>query len=216
MRPEIVRPAAAYLREQLDLTPDQEAVAVFGLQTLLYPALDFLCFCLAGWLLGCLAATAVVALATFVLRLFAHGAHSRSPLTCALLGVIVVPALGKTAVLAAPLFTGPELALVVTLGFLVVIGAVWRLAPADSPAKPVTAGEERQRLRLYSLLVVLLITAGQSALLLTGAQAYPVVLAMSFGLWWQAFTLTGAGHRFAVLLDDVFTRKEGKLDEASN
>ncbi len=216
MRLEVVRPVAAYLREELDLTPDQEAVAVYGLQTLLYPAVDFLCFCLAGWLLGCLAATAVVGLATFVLRLFAHGAHSRSPLTCALLGVIVVPALGKTAVLAAPLFSGTELAMVVALGFLVVIGAVWRLAPADSPARPVTAGWERQRLRLLSLLVVLLITAGQSALLLTGPQAYPVVLAMSFGLWWQAFTLTGASHRFAVLLDNVFARKEGKLDEASN
>ncbi len=131
MRLEIIRPVAAYLREELDLTPDQEAVAVYGLQTLLYPAVDFLCFCLAGWLLGCLATTAVVALATFLLRLFAHGAHSRSPLTCALLGVIVVPALGKTAVLAAPLFTGTELALLVALGFIIVMSTVWRLAPAD-------------------------------------------------------------------------------------
>lgn len=216
MRPEIIRPVAAYLREQLDLTPDQEAVAVYGLQTIIYPALGFLSFCLAGWLLGCLATTVAVALATFVLRIFAHGAHSRTPLTCALLGVIVVPALGKTAAVAAPLFSGTELALLIALGFLIVIGAVWRLAPADSPAKPVTAGEERQRLRLYSLLVVLLITAGQLALLHTRPQASPVVLAMSFGLWWQAFALTGAGHRFAVLLDNVFARKEGESDEASN
>ncbi len=216
MRLEVVRPVAAYLRSELDLTPDQEAIAVYGLQTLLYPAMGFLCFCLAGWLLGCLAATVAVVLAAFLLRLFAHGAHSRSPLTCALTGLIMVPALGKAAVLAAPLFTGAELSLLVTLGFLMVIGAVWRLAPADDPAKPVTSDEERRRLRLYSLLVVLLMAAGQLGLLLTGRQAYPVVLAISFGLWWQAFTLTGTGHRFAVLLDNIFTRKEGTLDEASN
>jgi accessory gene regulator B len=204
------------LRAELDLTPDQEAIAVFGLQTLLYPTLDFLCFCLAGWLLGCLAATAVVALTTFVLRLFSQGAHSRSPLTCALTGVIMVPALGKIAVLTAPLFTGTELSLVVALGFLVVIGTVWRLAPADSPAKPVTSDEERQRLHLFSIIVVLLIAITQFVLLLTRPQASSLVLATSFGLWWQAFTLTGAGHRFAVLLDNLFDRKEGGLDEASN
>ena len=219
MRLEVVRPFAAYLREQLDLTPDQEAVAVYGLQSLLYPVVDFLCICLAGWLLGCLAATAVVALAMFLLRLFTHGAHSRSPLTCTLLGVIVVPALGKIAVLTAPLCTGTELSLLITVGFLVVVSTVWRLAPADDPARPVTAAGERQKLRRYALLVVLLVAAVQSALLFTGLQAYPVVLATSFGLWWQAFTLTGAGHRFAVLLDDIsarFTGKEGYLDEASH
>ncbi len=219
MRLEVIRPAAAYLKEELGLTPDQEAVAVYGLQSLLYPIVDFLGICLAGWLLGCLTTAVVVALATFMLRFFSHGAHSRSPLTCALLGMIVVPALGKIAVFTAPLVTGAEMALVIGLGFFIVMSTVWRLAPGDSPARPVTAIEERRRLRRYALIVVLLLTSGQSALLLTGRQVYPLVLAISFGFWWQAFTLTAPGHRFAVLLDDIttiFTRKEGKLDEASN
>ena len=33
----MIKPAAAYLRQQLDLTPDHEEVAAYGLQLLLYP-----------------------------------------------------------------------------------------------------------------------------------------------------------------------------------
>lgn len=202
----LTRAVAAYLKEQLNLTPDEEEIALFGLQTILYPAVGLSLNLFAGWLWGCFRTTLVVALTVLSLRLFSGGAHARSPLSCALLGMIVIPALGKVAAVTAPLFTPWGLTLTVAAGFLPVLVLTARLAPVDSPAKPVTALSKRRQLRSFSLLVVLLVSAGQFLLLFSG-KAAALVLAASLGLWWQTFTLTRAGHRFATILDNL---KEGR------
>lgn len=216
MRPDIARLAAAYLRQQLDLTQDQEEIAAYGIQLLLYPLLDFALICLVGWLLGCLGATVIAALSTALVRFFSHGAHSKSPVICALIGMIIFPVLGRLALTGAPYFTGIALSSIILLGFTVSIIIVWRLSPVDSPAKPVSSSEERRKLRIHSLVAVVFISALQGALLLWTARAAAVVLAMSFGLWWQAFSLTGPGHRLAAKLDKTIAGKEGNPSEASN
>jgi accessory gene regulator B len=202
----LTRPAAAYLRKRLNLTPEEEELALYGLQTIVYPTTGLLTILLAGWLLGCFRTTLTAALTAVSLRLLSGGAHAKSPLTCNLLGMVIAPALGKTAAAAAPLFSPPGLALVVAAGFFPALVLVWRLAPVDSPAKPVTSLDQRRKLRRLSILALLLITAGQFFFLLQG-RALDLVLAASLGLWWQTFTLTRAGHRFATLLDNFKERR---------
>ncbi|BCV20175.1 accessory gene regulator ArgB-like protein [Moorella sp. Hama-1] len=201
----LTRPAAAYLKEHLHLNSDEEAIALFGLQMLVYTVTGFLSICLAGWLLGVLALTLVVTLAAASLRLFAGGAHSRSPLTCNLLGMIVAPLLGKLAALAAPLITPAGLLVIILAGFIVAVVVAWRRAPVDSPAKPITSPAERRKLRSLSLLLVILIAALQVFILVT-LQSAPLVLALSLGLWWQTFSLTRAGHWFAILIDNLMAK----------
>lgn len=203
----LTRPAAACLRRKLNLTPEEEEIALFGLQTIVYPIIGFLCILSAGWLLGCLRTTLAVALSAGFLRLFSGGAHAKSPLTCNLTGMIVAPSLGKIATVAAPLFSPAFLSLTVALGFIPSLITVWRLAPVDSPSKPITSSKQRQKLRSYSLLTVFLVTGGQLATLMKGETASAVVLAVSLGLWWQTFTLTSAGHRFATFLDNLKERR---------
>ena len=204
---------AAYLKEKLNLTPDEEEVALYGLQILIYTLSGFLTICLAGWLLGCFWTTLAVCLTAVFLRLFTGGAHSNSPLTCTLLGMVMVPLLGKIAAITAPFFTPLSLALIVAPGFILSLIIIWRLAPVDSPAKPITSLDYRKKLHFLSIAAVLLLAAGQSFVLIKG-QAPAVVLALSLGLWWQAFALTKAGHRFATFTDNIKLRKEGKRNEA--
>lgn len=204
---------AAYLKAKLNFTPDEEEVARYGLQILVYTLTGFITICLAGWLLGCFWTTLAVCLTAALLRLFTGGAHSNSPLTCTLLGMVVVPLLGKIAALTAPFFTPQSLTLIVVPGLILSLTIIWRLAPVDSPAKPITSLEHRKKLRFLAMAAVLLLTSGQALLLIKG-QALTVVLALSLGLWWQAFTLTQAGHRFATFTDKFRLRKEGKGNEA--
>ncbi len=205
---------AAYLKTKLNLTPDEEEVARYGLQVIVYTFTSFITICLMGWLLGCFWTTLAVCITGGFLRLFTGGAHSNSPLTCTLLGMVMVPLLGKIAALTAPFFTPQSLSLIVAPGLILSFIIIWRLAPVDSPAKPITLLEQRKKLRLLAIAAVLLLTSGQALLLIKG-QALTVVLALSLGLWWQAFTLTQAGHRFATFTDKFKLRKEGRKDEAS-
>ncbi|MEW8960162.1 MAG: hypothetical protein AB2448_13900, partial [Moorella sp. (in: firmicutes)] len=59
-------------------------------------------------------------------------------------------------------------------------------------------------MRRLSITSVFFIAAVQIALL-AAAGAPAVVLALSLGLWWQTFTLTRAGHRFATLIDEIIS-----------
>lgn len=202
LRFNLTRPAAAYLREKLNLTPDEEEIALYGLQVIIYTITGFLAVSLAGWLLGCLYTTLAATLTAAFLRLWSGGAHSNSPLTCVLLGAVVSSALGKISLVLAPLLKPFHLFLTVVVGSLLSLTFVWRLAPVDSPAKPILSAEYRRRMWLFSVISVVLIAAAQVALLAV-AGALDLVLAMSLGLWWQTFTLTRAGHRFATFIDKM-------------
>jgi accessory gene regulator B len=206
LRFNLTRPAAAFLRARLDLTPEEEEIARFGLQIILYTITGFFSIIVVGWLLGCMWTTVTVALTAAYLRLLSGGAHSRSPLTCNIIGMAVAPLLGKTAAITAPFLTSLTLFLAVAAGFVLCLNIVSRLSPVDSPAKPITSSEQRRRLRFLSLLSVLLVTVGQFVLLAIN-EAPALVLAASLGLWWQTFTLTEGGHRFATFMDNLKERR---------
>ncbi|CEP66210.1 Accessory gene regulator B [Moorella glycerini] len=204
LRFNLSRPAAAYLKEKLNLTPEEEEIALYGLQVIIYPLISLLSISLVGWLLGCLYTPLAATLTGAFLRLWSGGAHSRSPLTCTLLGAVVSPALGKISLVVAPLLNSFHLFIIVILGSLLSLAFVWRLAPVDSPAKPLLSPEYRQRMRRLSVTSIFFIAVVQIVLLAT-AGVPAVVLALSLGLWWQTFTLTRAGHRFATLIDEIIS-----------
>jgi accessory gene regulator B len=212
--PDLTGSFVSYLGDRLDLTPDQREIARFGLQTLLYPVVNLLLVCLAGWLLGCFWATVSAVLTTIVLRSFSHGAHSRTPLTCILTSLVVFSIFGKTATLLAPFLSLNQLLLIILVGFALSLTTVWRLAPVDSSAKPISSLRDRQKLRLGSVITACCILVMQIALLISG-KASTIVLAIGLGFWWQAFSLTGAGHRLAALLDKTLPGKEGTPDETT-
>ena len=211
MKLNITRPFIAYLGNRLDLTTDQEEIALFGLQTFLYPIVNVSLVCLSAWLLGCLWGTVAAVMVVMVLRLFSHGAHSSAPLTCVLTSVVIFPALGKMAAVAAPHLTVQGLLLIIAAGFVPCSMLFWRLAPVDSPAKPISSGVERQRLRLYTLITACCILALQIFILIT-FKSLAAALALSLGVWWQAVSLTRSGHRLAALLDNIL-QKGGATSE---
>jgi accessory gene regulator B len=198
--------AAEYLQKQLGLSQDETELILYGLQVLTYSLAGILTIGLMGWLLGCFWATIAVALTAAMLRLVSGGAHSRSPLLCNILGMIVAPFLAKLAVYTAPQISATVLFVMVLLGSIFSLLIFYILAPVDSEAKPITAVEERRKFKQLSMALTSLITLGQVILLISG-NSPTLVLSMSLGTWWQAFTLTEAGHRFASLADNLFLKE---------
>lgn len=205
LRLNLTGPVAAYLRRTLGLSAEDEELLRYGLQVVVYSVAGLASIGLAGWLVAALPTTLAAALAAGALRLFSGGAHSRSPLTCNLLGAAVAALVGKAAVVAASLVSLTTLFVVVLAAFAPTVATVWRLAPVDSPAKPIASPERRRKLRRLSLVALLTLAVGQLALL---PWRPALALALGCGIWWQAFTLTRAGHRFATILDNLLERGE--------
>ena len=200
MKPELVRSAASGLARRLGLSSAEEEVIRYGLQVLVYTAADWAAVAGAGWLAGALPQALMATAGTSFLRLFSGGAHSRSPLVCGLVGAAVAAGLGRgareLAVRLAPAVTAGLL----TAGWLLVVAAVLRLAPVDSPAHPVRSAERRRGLRRLSLVVLGLL--GAVSFILVPVRP-DLALALGCGLWWQGFTLTGAGHRLVAAVDNL-------------
>lgn len=207
--PEIL---AGYLKDRLDLSREQEEAALYALQVFYFTGLAFAGAALAGWVLGCLAATVIIGLTIFALRCFSGGAHSKTPLGCVLSTVFLVPLTGRLVSFVAPLLEGSTLVFLAAAGFVACTVAVWLYAPVDTPAKPVPP-ERKRRFKYLSVLAVIFIFTLQGALILTGPQqpwAHSAVLALQAGTYWQVFSLTGGGHRFFALFDGFnFKLKEG-------
>ena len=202
----LTRSAAEYLQKQLGLTQDETEVILYGLQVIIYSLMDILTICLMGWLLGCFWTTLAVALTAGSLRLLSGGAHSSSPLICNIVGMVMAPLLAKIAEFAAVQMNHSVLLCVVLLGAACSLLTFYLLAPVDSPAKPITTDQERRKFNRLSVILAALITLGQITLLILG-NSPAVVLAVSFGTWWQAFTLTKAGHRFTSIADHLFLKE---------
>ncbi|MGI5925961.1 MAG: accessory gene regulator B family protein [Syntrophomonadaceae bacterium] len=202
----LTRSAAEYLQRQLGLSQDETEVIRYGIQIIVYSLADILTICLVGWLLGCFWTTVTVALTAGSLRLLSGGAHSSSPVVCNILGMIMVPLLAKTAEFAAVRMTQPLLLSLVLIGAFISLLIIYFLAPVDSAAKPITNEQERRRFKQLSLALVFLFLVGQITFILLDRSPV-LVLAVSLGTWWQAFTLTPASHRFASRIDQLFLRR---------
>lgn len=195
------RQIAAFLRRNLNLTEEQEEVAAYALFIIFLSAASVAAVALAGWLLGCLPAALVVLFTIFVLRSFSGGAHCTSPVRCTLTSAFLIPAMGKLTEAAGAQLTQPALTLAVLGGGTLAAWLFWRLAPVDSPAKPVTSPEVRKRFRYLSILTAAGTIFLQLILLWLTSISRSLILAVTAGMLWQAFTLTSIGHRFVAGVD---------------
>lgn len=185
---------------------DRVAVMAYGAYSLLYTAWSILLLIVFGILTGTLTGILAVSLAAALLRRTSGGAHASSPHRCAWIGVVVFGGLALAVKYAEGMgvpATGVYMAGTYGLGRY----WVWRLAPVDSPAKPIRKPERRRRLWKRSLLSMDGIFG-----LLALSLLWPVPgripwrtlqLGVSTGLFWQAFTLTDLGDQLIVMFDKV-------------
>jgi len=199
------------LARNLDLDNDQTEIAYYGLQLVWSFFLSLVSAGLLALLTGTLFQAVAGALASGGTRLFAGGAHSNSPWRCALVGAVLLSAIGRLAIYLAAhdAFILPYFAVVSTLAAL---AAVWFLAPVDSPAKPITDPRHRRNLRNLALGAVIILGSSAGILAATlGSRYISLAFATGLGLLWEGFTLTGSGHRLLEKLDGILSLrgKEG-------
>lgn len=198
------RQIAGYLRKTLALTEEQEEIAAYSLLLLFQTIISLLAISIVAWLAGCLPATLAAVVTSALLRSFSGGAHCTSAARCTFLSTLLAPLLGKLATNLAPFFSRPFLALMVMAGGAIAFISVWRLAPVDSPAKPITSLRERQRFRFLSATAVVGIVALQLALLtLSFSTPVSIILAVEAGMLWQVFSLTVFGYRVVARIDKL-------------
>jgi accessory gene regulator B len=202
VRYSLSRELAGYLRKTLELTEEQEEIAAYSLLLIFQTLISLLGISVVAWLAGCLPAALTALFTSAFLRSFSGGAHCSSPARCTVLSMVTVPLIGALATNLAEVFPRPLLAPVILAGGVVALANVLRLAPVDSPAKPITSPQERRRFRRLSLAAVVVVVIIQLLLLpFLNPEAIAPILAAEAGMLWQVFSLTRTGHSFIAGID---------------
>jgi accessory gene regulator B len=166
---------------------------------------------LLGYLFDVLPEVITVMVIMSLLRFTAGGAHSNSPWRCALVSAVVFLSLA----LIAPHLSSVSGIYLDMLGVLAVstsLITVICFAPVDSISAPIISAHRRKKLKVLSLLVVLLITVSIIILrYIPWAYASQIQAAIILSALWGSFNLTRIGQRLMDLLDEICLDQKKKV-----
>lgn len=145
------------------------------------------------------------------LRKYSGGVHASSPNICAIIGAATASGFALIINGIGDYFHIKLVVLIGVVCFVFSYYIIYKLAPVDSPAKPIKKVETRKRLKKNSVLVLHFLLAINIILLniywkFGSRYLLTSVLCICFGAVWQCFTLTNIGHLIMNKID-FFIRK---------
>ncbi|MEL7563753.1 MAG: accessory gene regulator B family protein [Dehalobacterium sp.] len=194
---------------------DQE-VLLFGLRLLLSYIIGFFLIIIISYLLGIHYYTLTAAITASILRVFSGGTHASSQSRCCLLGILIFIPMGFIAKIFSP---RESLLVLLILGILIYgLFAINKYAPAATPGKPISSQIQRNILRKYSFVVLILwgilclscLAFSKNLLLKT------LIFSTALGMFWQLTSLTPFGYTMIKIIDSclnlILHKKEVNVD----
>lgn len=198
---------ADQIAKELQLDDNKKATMAYGIFAFIHMFLCVLAVIIVGAIFGVTFEALLISLTISIFRKSSGGAHASKPWICNLEGTVisVVPAIALSSV---DSYLAVEWVFVIGMvTFAWSYYITFKLAPVDSPGKPIKKQATRKRLKKGSLLIlnvyVVIVLANTFLFYLMKSNRF---LSYSFciyiGVIWQAFTLTTSGH---LLLGQVDT-----------
>ncbi len=201
------------------LSDDQKEVIAYGIVACLQTIFSFGLIVLCGLIFNILPETLIIAFSISILRKYSGGAHASSPTRCSIIGTIV--AVGMAAFVAyvmQPFLNLCVIFISAIITFTTAFYLIYKLAPVDSPQKPIKTKKKKHKLKRASLsvlLVYLFIIAINSIVYLnTKVMFYNIIsFCICLGMTWQAFTLTRGGHLIFIYIDAIIKSHERRRNQ---
>lgn len=209
-----------YLKRELNLDEDKRSIIEYGIFSLFHVMTSILLVVIFGFIFNVIIEALIISFTIAVLRKFSGGAHASTSTNCAILGglISVIPAY----IIKNISLNSNYIVITGVLIYIISIIIVYKLAPVDSPNKPIKKKEKIKRLKrgsiiivsIYMIIVFINISINyikdMNLLLLYSSCIY-------VGILWQVFTLTKYGHivvnKIDSLLINIFKLIGGKKNE---
>lgn len=208
------------LKDELNLDEDKRSIIEYGIFAFFQMGISILLVAIIGFIFNVMLEALIISFSGAILRKFSGGAHASTPTNCSIVGLLIC-------VLPAYIIKniGLNSNYIIIIGILVYIVSfiiIYKLAPVDSPNKPIKNKGKIKRLKrgsiiilsVYMIFVVLFISIYYmnriNILLVYSSCIY-------IGVLWQVFTLTKYGHivvnKVDFLLIKIFDLIGGKKNE---
>jgi len=185
------------ISDELKFDDEKRKVINYGIYGLIQLVVFIFSTLILGLILGIAIEALIMSFTASLLRKYSGGAHVSNIEICTLISVMVAtifPLLIKYFLL--------SFMSIYILGFLVIIVFllsfffVYKLAPVDSPNKPIKTEKKKKRMRKGSFLSLILFLGVSILLLIFGTDYkifYGFCLSILFAVSWQILTLTKLG-----------------------
>jgi accessory gene regulator B len=197
------------LKKELNLDDDKRSIIEYGLYAVIHMLISILSVAIFGKIFGVMYEALIISFVEAILRKYSGGVHASTPFNCILIGIIV-------AVLPAYLIKSINL----NINYIVFIGAIlyitsliiiYKLAPVDSPNKPIKKEQKIKKLKKSSLIVLsiymIIVCYNIVMYYISNSQIFLIYSVCIYaGILWQVFTLTRYGHILVGILDSLLIK----------
>lgn len=191
---------AAKISEELKLDNDNREIIAYGIFAIVDIAFSILLVIIIGLIFHVTVEALIVCFTGSILRKYSGGAHAATPGKCAAITTVIC--IGLALILKFLLVNIITPIVLIILGiviFTISYYLIYKLAPVDSPSKPIKKKEKKDRLKKGSFFVLscylLLILINTIIYFYTKNQSFLVYSSCVYGgTIWQVFTLTKVGH----------------------
>ena len=207
------------LKRELNLDEDKRSIIEYGIFAFFQMVISILLVAIVGFIFNVMIKALIVSFSGAILRKFSGGAHANTSVNCIISGTLmsVIPAyilnniyLNKNYVVICGI-----------LLYIISFKIIYKLAPVDSPNKPIKKRGKIKRLKrgsiiilsIYMLLVfinVIIYYIKDMNLMLVYSSCIYV------GILWQVFTLTKYGHVVVNKIDSLLIKFFNIVRPANN
>lgn len=196
------------IANELKLDKENKEVIIYGIFSIIHMLYNILSVAIIGYIFGVAIEAIIVSFVISILRKSSGGAHSKSPIGCLITGTVICLIIG----LAAQFKIGiVELILLSIITFILSYYTIFKLAPVDSPAKPIKTEKKKKRLKKSSIitLTIYLTIIVVSIVIYFYTNLNSLItysICILGGTIWQVLTITKCGHKIVNLIDTFFNK----------
>ncbi|WP_288222026.1 accessory gene regulator ArgB-like protein [uncultured Clostridium sp.] len=197
------------LKKELNLDEDKRSIIEYGLYAVLHMIISILTVGIFGKIFGVMYEALIISFVQAILRKYSGGVHASTPFNCIVIGVIV-------SVLPGYFIKNINLNInyIIAIGVILYITSliiIYKLAPVDSPNKPIKKEEKIKKLKKSSLILlsIYMIIVCYNILMyyIKDNEIFLIYSACIYaGILWQVFTLTRYGHTLVNILDSLLIK----------
>lgn len=197
------------IADALHLDKNKKDVVTYGAYLMLDTLLGIFMVMLLGAICNLFFQTMIFSITTAILRKYSGGAHSTTSFRCATIGAVVPVCFAFIIENLNSWIQIPQIVIYMMLTFVYAYVMIIKLAPKDSPSKPIVKEDKIKLLKkksIWTLHIYLFICL----FLLIGSYYFKTFQMLKYmalicsGTLWQSFTLTSLGHSVVYIMEAPF------------
>lgn len=184
---------------------DKEEVLAYGAFVLIQTMLTISFITLFGIIFNVLIEVLIISFVASILKKSSGGAHASSPMSCAIISVIIFGGFGLIVNNLIVHFDYIYVILSVFVSFVFTYFIMLKFCPVETVTKPIRSDNKRKRLRKTSLrsvhiLLIISVLCIPFSIYFNRTLFYTIILCISLGVAWQSITMVSLGH---IIIDGI-------------